>query len=779
MKKNYLIFCLFLILAQTISAQSVQDCIGAIPVCQNTYNEVNSYSGEGNILDYTGDGGCFPNSLCLTNETNSVWYTFQVQTSGILDFRLTPNGPNTDYDWALFNLTNYSCSDLMNTSLYPQILVSCNAACTYGITGANNLTPNSGTNCEEPSSPNTTPPNNVPINVVAGNIYYLVIQNWTATSVGYLLDFSHSTASIFDNIPPTIINVDTSLSCGATSITVKFSENVLCNTVQTSDFNLTGPDGNHAITSVTGQACTLGGNQENTYVLTFSPPISTGGLYTLGLTGPVTDLCGNVAILANFNFHVHQVISGIINITQPSCAANDGSIEVHATQGSGNYTYHWSTTPVQTGSTASGLGAGTYSVTVTDGGCSATNSATLTVTQLSNVTASAQPLTVCPGNPIILTATGGQTYVWNTSPAVTDSIITVNPATTTTYMVTATNDGCTGTAAVSVTVNPSLTVTATFAESHCNYNNGTATANLSGNGYTYLWNTIPPQNTQTATGLGGGTYTVTVSNNGCTGTASVTINVNTYLAVSGVSTPESCFHNDGTATAVVSDSGSTYTWNTVPPQFTQTATGLTAGSYTVTVSNNGCSGTATIAVPSGPAPKAAYGFIPEIVIVNSGPVTFYDQSLGNIVTWNWDFGDNTSGYGKQVCHTYTDTGSYLLTLIVTDNLGCIDTAMGYIIIHPEFIFWIPNSFTPDGDQNNEVFKPVGTGIDSKNYLFMIFDRWGREFFSTRNIHEGWNGSYRNMKRNNKCNSGAYVYLIKVSDLNGQSYQYKGIVNLIR
>lgn len=255
MRKLFLLLVLSLIFGSCCYSQSVQDCIGAIPICQSTYNEVNSYSGIGNSLDYYGTGSCLPNNLCLTSETNSVWYTFQVQTSGVLDFRLTPNGANTDYDWALFNLTGFSCSDLLNTSLYSQIVASCNAANTYGTTGANSLTPNTNVSCQEPSTLNTSPANNASLNVTAGETYYLNIQNWTGSTVGYQLDFSNSTASIFDNVTPFIASIDSSIGCGASSIMITFSENILCNTVQAADFTLTGPDGNHAITSAVGAAC--------------------------------------------------------------------------------------------------------------------------------------------------------------------------------------------------------------------------------------------------------------------------------------------------------------------------------------------------------------------------------------------------------------------------------------------------------------------------------------------------------------------------------------------
>mgnify|MGYP001328126217 FL=1 len=96
----------------------------AIPVCQYTYNQINSYQDQGNyyneIPDYTGalsDNNC-PNNCLLDGELNDVWYIFTVQTTGNLNFTITPNSSSDDYDWALYNLTSANCSDILNNSSF-------------------------------------------------------------------------------------------------------------------------------------------------------------------------------------------------------------------------------------------------------------------------------------------------------------------------------------------------------------------------------------------------------------------------------------------------------------------------------------------------------------------------------------------------------------------------------------------------------------------------------------------------------------------------------------
>ena len=91
-----------LVIAQT---PTVQDCLGAIPICAQTYTETTSPSGAGNYpneVNGTSQGGI----CCMDNELNSIWYTFTVNQSGLFGFTLTPNNLSDDYDWAMFDITD-------------------------------------------------------------------------------------------------------------------------------------------------------------------------------------------------------------------------------------------------------------------------------------------------------------------------------------------------------------------------------------------------------------------------------------------------------------------------------------------------------------------------------------------------------------------------------------------------------------------------------------------------------------------------------------------------
>jgi len=293
-------------LAYKVLIPNNQDCVGAITVCQPTYYQDQSYFGHGAILDYTSNNNC--PGLCVDSEDLSVWYTFQVQTSGVLDFRITANLYESDYDWVLINLTNHDCSIIPSINSYPQLITSCNAAFDYGPTGANTLTPNTGDNCQGPSTLGEYPINNPAINVTAGQIYYLNIQNWSATQGGYTLDFSHSTATIFDNFPPAI-DMTVPPGCSDNSFTVLFNENIDCSSIGSGDFTIVGPGGPYTITNLYGPACNIGGSMEREFIITFSPALTSSGSYTISYNGNAEDMCGNMCSPDSWTFNVIPELS--------------------------------------------------------------------------------------------------------------------------------------------------------------------------------------------------------------------------------------------------------------------------------------------------------------------------------------------------------------------------------------------------------------------------------------------------------------------------------------
>lgn len=526
MRLSYLIFSLFIPAFIQAQTPTVQDCAGAIPICQNIYHEANSYIGSGN----------YPNEIdtvpsCTDGEINDVWYTFTAQTSGNFSFIITPNntsGYGDDYDWTVFDLTNATCADIYNN---PSLEISCNSwGDAFGFNGATGAsTANGGTgNFNGPGTFNG-PPWNADIPVTAGNIYVMMVSNWSQSPYGYTIDFSSSTAQLFDNVPPQIHQLLSNITCGTTSITFEFSENILCSTIAACDIELTGPGGPFTVNSISGANCLSGGTQEKIFTINFTPAISQSGSYSLNLNASscnsVTDLCGNVAPSGSLTFTVN-VFSSTITTTPASCTASDGSATVTVTGGSGNYTYVWNTVPPQNTATVSNVAAGSYIVTISDGNCTSTDTAYVPTT--SNLIASITNIVnetcgMSDGSATVtVTGTAPFTYQWNTVPPQNTATATNLPAGN--YSVTVTDvNGCSATLSVNIIIGSAPTPDISVTNSHCDQADGSATVTVTGGSgnYTYIWSN--GGTTQTIINLIPGIYTVTVDDGYCDSTATAII----------------------------------------------------------------------------------------------------------------------------------------------------------------------------------------------------------------------------------------------------------------
>ena len=506
---------------------TIQDCAGAIPICKNIYSETNSYIGFGN----------YPNeidsltSCCTAGEKNSVWYTFTAQTSGNLSFIITPKnttGLGDDYDWSVFNLTNATCADIYND---PSLEISCNSWGSYtqpcGATGAS--TANGGIGNSNGPGDTNGPPFNSDIPVTAGNTYVMMVSNVYGSTHGYTLDFSSSTAQIFDNVPPKIKSIFSAISCGATSITFNFSENILCSTIAPCDLSITGPGGTYTVTSVAGINCAAGGTEEKTFTIAFNPPIKISGNYSLNLNAAscnsVTDLCGNAAPSGSLPFTVN--LFNVTDSVKPaSCTSSDGMAAVFISGGAGNYTYKWNTNPTQTTSIATNLSSGNYIVTISDGNC--TSFDTIYVPMIIDFSISTNIVNSSCGMPngsatvIVNNGTQPYSYNWSTSP--TQTTATASNLSAQDYTVTVSDaSGCSMTSTISILAANALAATISNVDAHCNQADGSATVVASGGtgNYTYIWNTA--KTTSTIQNLTPGTYTVTVNDGFCDTIANTTI----------------------------------------------------------------------------------------------------------------------------------------------------------------------------------------------------------------------------------------------------------------
>ncbi len=474
-------------------------------------------------------------------------------------------------------------------------------------------------------------------------------------------------------------------------------------------------------------------------------------------------------------------ISAPTSFVNTSCGNNNGSITVNATGGTGTLTYSWDPT-ASTNSTITGLSAGTYTVYITDAnGCTQTATATIAPSTNPALSIQSQVDVLCNGastGTATINVTGGNgPYTWGWAPSGgTNATASGLPAGTYTCTVTDAS-GCTATQIVTITQPGPIFLTANSTQTACSVNTGTATGSASGGnpGYTYSW-WNNSQTTQTATGLGAGTYTVQVTDaNGCTQLQTVIVTQNNPVTLTTSSTQSSCAVNDGTATANPANGTSPYTYSWSDGQTTQVATGLGAGSYTVTVTDaNGCSQTQTVVVPQQAGPTA--NATASNTAISQGGSSQLNGTGG--VSYSWY---PSSGLSCTTCQNPVATPNMTTTYCVqvTDANGCTDVACVTINVDIPCILstletLLPNAFSPNGDMaNDEYCVPANACVEQ--FLLKIYDRWGEKVFETDNLDKCWDGIYRGML----LNTDVFAYYFTALLSTGDHYSQKGNISLVR
>lgn len=403
------------------------------------------------------------------------------------------------------------------------------------------------------------------------------------------------------------------------------------------------------------------------------------GTYTV----TITDANGCTAT-RTFNITQPPAITTTGTQTNVLCnGALTGSAAVTPSGGSAPYTYTWAPSG-GTGSTATGLGAGTYTVTVTDAtGCTTTR--TYSITQPAAITTTGTQTNVfCNGGltgSASVTPSGGSapyTYSWAPTGG-TGSTATGLGAGTYTVTVTDAN-GCSTTASATVTEPPQLTVAVTTTPSTCGNANGSAVATETGGTgpYTYLWT---PNNTTSATlsNVVAGSYQITVTDaNNCTASAIATVNnMGNPVATIVASDSVSCFGgNDGFAAAGASSGMGPYTFTWSNADTDSLAGGLTAGSYTVTVTDaNGCADTASVTIHEPLQLTSTTNQVDVLCFGNStGSATVITSGGTGAYSYSWaPAGGNTDTASALPAGSYTCT--------ITDANGC-STNASVIITEP-------------------------------------------------------------------------------------------------
>ncbi|HLP12594.1 MAG TPA: gliding motility-associated C-terminal domain-containing protein, partial [Flavobacteriales bacterium] len=424
-----------------------------------------------------------------------------------------------------------------------------------------------------------------------------------------------------------------------------------------------------------------------------------GGSYTL----VVTDAIGCSATTGPYTITnlPGPTISGTATVTNESCAGNDGSITgLSVSGGTGTVDIAWNGT-ITGSASATGLTAGTYTLTATDdNGCVAT-SGPYTITNSGGPsinTASMVITNATCGNPngsiTGITTSGGTgtlTFTWNGTASPSTDLTSAGAGSYT--LVVTDGSGCTATAGpFSITTSGGVTINTSgvvITDATCGATNGSVTGITSSStagGLTFDWNgTAYPSNDLTA--VGGGTYTLTVTDAvGCTASAGPFTIQNIGAPVIDVSainvSGTTCGLNNGTITGIAVTGGSgalTYDWNGTPSA-NQDLNASAAGSYTLTVTDaTGC------AQSAGPFTLAASNSITAgaSVTTNASCFGYADGAASGSFTG----GNGSETYqwiGGPATQNYTGIGAGTYNVIVTDVQGCSDTATVTITEPPSF-----------------------------------------------------------------------------------------------
>jgi len=436
-----------------------------------------------------------------------------------------------------------------------------------------------------------------------------------------------------------------------------------------------------------------------------------------------------------------------------------------------------------------------YSVIGFDKGCySPTSFVSLQVKALPVFTVSPISSTVCQSTRLVLNAEGfGNTFSWSPSNSFNTGLgnqVVTFPMTNQVYTVTAFNSGCGASKTLSVNVLPLPLPQISLPKRKFCVNDSIV---LSGSGgQEYFWYSsggafqkgdrvkfFP----QTLTAFQ--TFTLLVSGlNACTNSTTETVEI--------MKLPEGDFENFPQHLCIpkcVSFSFAPYSKNTVSEFWIEgnffsgnyfSYCFKKTDSFRIAVmmrdSVTSCAAKAQYTITTFPKPLSNFSFSPLSPVENKDEVLFTNKSQGeDLSSFEWFFSDTKtfSLKEKDAEHLFTSPGNFEVALVVRNKFMCSDTSVKSVNVSADLSMYIPNTFTPDGDDKNEIFKPVLQSV--KFYSFKIYNRWGTEVFSATELEEGWNGFYRG----HASPSDSYIWVIEITSATNEKKNYTGTVLLLR
>ncbi|UKN01267.1 PKD domain-containing protein [Paracrocinitomix mangrovi] len=526
----------------------------------------------------------------------------------------------------------------------------------------------------------------------------------------------------------------------------------------------------------------------------FDPAVAGAGTHTITYT--IVAACGDVQTT---DIVVNALADATITAAGPFCE-NELAVNLSAVDVGGT----WSGTGITDAALGTfdpaTAGVGTHTITYTiAGACGATDTEDIIVNQLDDPTINpAGPFCLNNNVEVITAVTAGGTW---SGTGITDATLgEFMPMTAGegTHTVTYTTGGiCPNTGTVDVVVLGPLSVTALQNATICEGESAdlSATGNGGDGNITITWtddqgNNLGTNANITVSPMVTTTYTATVTD-GCNTVPvsdQVTVTVNPMPVINF--TPDKfagCVPLTVNFTNNSVPAGTNCTWDFGDGDMVNDCGVVSniynsAGCYdvTLTVTENNCTSTATMVdlICVYDYAEAEFALDPGEVDVENTLVEF-DNSSVNATEYLWTFGDGDSSTVENPVHVFpAEIGVYQVCLKAMNAGGCNDSTCQSVIVTEELLFYVPNVFTPDGDNFNETFLPVFTqGFDIYDFHFTIFNRWGEIIWESYNSTVGWNGHYG---QGGLVEDGVYVWQVEFkSNQSDEKIKKRGHVSVLK
>jgi len=442
-------------------------------------------------------------------------------------------------------------------------------------------------------------------------------------------------------------------------------------------------------------------------------------------------------------------------------------------------------------------GNGTYTVklTVTDAsGCTEVQTKTITIFNFAPGAVNSSSL--CYGSNTTITATGGTSYTWNPPGTLNNNSIAsplASPLSTTIYTVNIVNNtpgyNCGKTLTTQVQVLPTPTTGFNFSVNPCG--GDVRFFDNSINNITYWYWTLTPTKASTAQNTyffykTGGTYTISLQTTNTSGCKDISDTIITLPTPPPVSISNSLAICKGTSAQLHASGGVSYQWSPpetldFPAMADPIATPAISTSYSVEISttysvnNKACVFLLIADVEVDVLSNIPISATADPVLITTGDKStlIYHGEPGALVSW-FPAGSTTPHTGYTVTASPDKPTTYTA---VASRGACAEDVTVHVDAYSagciESDAFVPNTFTPNDDGENDVFRVKGLKLDE--VYFAVYNRWGEKVFETNDLSKGWDGKYKGRP----ADVGVFGWYLKVKCINGAETFKKGNVTLIR